>query len=64
MSNTPSQSGWKWRQSSVLPGFGLTLGYTITYLFLIILIPLGGLIWSTPISDLPSSSRSPPIAEP
>ncbi len=47
MSNTPSQSGWKWRQSSVLPGFGLTLGYTITYLFLIILIPLGGLIWST-----------------
>ncbi|WP_320199123.1 sulfate ABC transporter permease subunit CysT [Agrobacterium sp. rho-13.3] len=47
MSNTPSPSRWKWRQSSVLPGFGLTLGYTITYLFLIILIPLAGLVWST-----------------
>ncbi|MES5097366.1 sulfate ABC transporter permease subunit CysT [Agrobacterium sp. BA1120] len=47
MSKTPSPAKWKWRQSSVLPGFGLTLGYTITYLFLIILIPLAGLVWST-----------------
>lgn len=47
MSNTPLPAKWKWRQSSVLPGFGLTLGYTITYLFLIILIPLAGLVWST-----------------
>ncbi|NTE85655.1 sulfate ABC transporter permease subunit CysT [Agrobacterium rubi] len=47
MSNTPSPTKWTWRQSSVLPGFGLTLGYTITYLFLIILIPLAGLVWST-----------------
>lgn len=47
MSITPSPGRWKWRQSSVLPGFGLTLGYTITYLFLIILIPLAGLVWST-----------------
>jgi len=28
---------------SVLPGFGLTLGFTITYLSLIVLIPLSGL---------------------
>ena len=27
----------------VLPGFGLSLGYTLTYLSLIVLIPLGGL---------------------
>ncbi len=47
MSKTPSPAKSKWRQSSVLPGFGLTLGYTITYLFLIILIPLAGLVWST-----------------
>lgn len=47
MSNNTSGNRWKWRQSSVIPGFGLTLGYTVTYLFLIILIPLGGLIWST-----------------
>ncbi len=47
MSNNTSGNRWKWRQSSVIPGFGLTLGYTVTYLFLIILIPLGGLVWST-----------------
>lgn len=36
-----------WRQPSILPGFGLTLGYTITYLTLIILIPLAALIIRT-----------------
>lgn len=30
------------RQRSVLPGFGLTLGYTLLYLGLIVLIPLAG----------------------
>ena len=40
MSNNTSGNRWKWRQSSVIPGFGLTLGYTVTYLFLIILIPI------------------------
>ncbi|MBP2507351.1 sulfate transport system permease protein [Agrobacterium tumefaciens] len=47
MSNNISGNRWKWRQSSVIPGFGLTFGYTVAYLFLIILIPLGGLVWST-----------------
>jgi sulfate transport system permease protein len=32
------------KQNSVLPGFGLTLGYTLTYLGLIVLIPLGVLV--------------------
>jgi sulfate/thiosulfate transport system permease protein len=32
------------RRSSVLPGFGLTLGYTITYLSLIVLLPLAALV--------------------
>ncbi|WP_037072859.1 sulfate ABC transporter permease subunit CysT [Rhizobium sp. PDO1-076] len=36
-----------WRQPSILPGFGLTLGYTITYLTLIILIPLAALVVRT-----------------
>jgi sulfate transport system permease protein len=31
------------RRGSVLPGFGLTLGFTLTYLSLLVLIPLGGL---------------------
>lgn len=30
---------------SVLPGFGLTLGITIAYLSLLVLIPLAGLFW-------------------
>lgn len=32
-----------WRRRSVLPGFGLSLGYTVGYLSLIVLIPLAGL---------------------
>lgn len=32
------------RQHSVIPGFGLTLGYTISYLSLIVLIPLAALV--------------------
>jgi sulfate transport system permease protein len=30
-----------------LPGFGLSLGITVTYLSLIVLIPLSGLVWKT-----------------
>jgi sulfate/thiosulfate transport system permease protein len=33
------------RQRSVLPGFKLTLGYTLLYLSLIVLIPLGVAVW-------------------
>jgi sulfate/thiosulfate transport system permease protein len=32
------------RRSNVLPGFGLTLGYTLMYLGLIVLIPLGAML--------------------
>ena len=32
------------KQPSVLPGFGLTLGFSLTYLGLIILIPLAALV--------------------
>ena len=34
----------KLRQHSVIPGFGLTLGYTVSYLSLIVLIPLAALV--------------------
>jgi len=37
----------KFKQSSVLPGFGLTLGLAILYLCLIVLIPLSGLFLKT-----------------
>jgi len=35
---------WRFRKPSVLPGFSLAFGYTIAYLGLIVLIPLGVLI--------------------
>ena len=39
--------GWRIRKPSIIPGFGLTLGFTIAYLTLIILIPLAGVAWRT-----------------
>ena len=35
------------KQRSVIPGFGLTLGYSLLYLSLIVLIPLAGLLAKT-----------------
>jgi sulfate/thiosulfate transport system permease protein len=35
------------KRPSVLPGFGLTLGFTLLYLSLLVLIPLGGLVLQT-----------------
>jgi sulfate transport system permease protein len=40
----PIKSGWTFVRRSVIPGFGLTLGYTLVYLSLIVLIPLAALI--------------------
>ena len=37
----------QWRQPSVIPGFGITLGVTLTWLGLIVLIPLAGLFIKT-----------------
>lgn len=36
-----------WKRHSVLPGFGLTLGYTLFYLSIIVLIPLSALFLRT-----------------
>jgi sulfate/thiosulfate transport system permease protein len=41
------QAGWQWRRPSVLPGFGLTLGFTLLYLSLIVLIPLSAVFFKT-----------------
>lgn len=38
-------AGWRFKTPSVVPGFGLTLGFSLAYLTLIILIPLSGLVW-------------------
>jgi len=34
-----------WRQPSVLPGFGLTMGFTLFYLGLLVLLPLAALVF-------------------
>jgi len=40
-----AHAGWQFKRPSVIPGFGLTLGFTIVYLTLIVLIPLAGVAW-------------------
>ncbi len=37
-------AAWSLRRPSVIPGFGLTLGLTLAYLGLIVLLPLAGLV--------------------
>jgi sulfate transport system permease protein len=44
MTAAVADRGWRFRRPSVLPGFGLTLGFTLVYLSLIVLIPLAGII--------------------
>ncbi len=43
--SSPALRRWRFRKPSVIPGFGLTLGFSLAYLTLIILIPLAGLAW-------------------
>jgi len=40
---TTAAKSFRWREPSILPGFGLALGITLTALSLIVLIPLAGL---------------------
>ena len=44
---TASSAKWRLKQPSIIPGFGLTLGFSLAYLSLIILIPVAGLLWRT-----------------
>lgn len=37
----------RFREPSIIPGFALTFGFTIFYLFLIVIIPILGLFWRT-----------------
>jgi sulfate transport system permease protein len=60
----PARAGWSFVKPSVIPGFGLTFGYTLTYLSLIVLIPIVGLFLkagTTPwdkIVQIATSSRT------
>lgn len=44
MSKAFALAGSDWKKPSVLPGFGLALGFSLVYLTLIVLIPLAGLV--------------------
>lgn len=35
---------WTWKRPNVIPGFGMTFGFAMAYLSLIVLIPLGALL--------------------
>jgi len=53
-----------WRQSSVLPGFGLTLGFTLLWLSLIFLLPLSALIlrpWELGLSGVWAAVTEPRV---
>jgi len=39
-----ASTAWTFRQPSVLPGFGLTFGFAVLYLSLVVLIPLAALL--------------------
>ena len=43
----PRPRGWRFREPSVLPGFGLTFGYSVVYLSLLVLLPLSALVFKT-----------------
>lgn len=45
MTATATLGRWRLRKPSVIPGFGMALGFTLSYLAAIVLIPLAGLAW-------------------
>ena len=49
-------------KQSVIPGFGVTLGFTLAYLGLIVLIPLSAVIWKT--TDLTLAQFWTTVTEP
>ena len=49
---------FQFAKPSVIPGFGLTLGYSVTYLTLIVLIPLAGLVIKLGVAAARPSSGS------
>lgn len=59
-----STTSWTFKKPSVLPGFGLTLGFTIFYLSAIILIPLAALLlkpWELGVDGVVSAVTAPRV---
>ena len=56
---------WRFRKPSVIPGFGLTLGFSLLYLSLIVLIPLAALLirpWELGLSGIWHAISAPRVA--
>ena len=57
---------FRFRQHSVLPGFGLTLGFTVFYLSLLLLLPVAALLFYTlqmPWADFWATVSHPQVVE-
>lgn len=53
-----------WKQRTVLPGFGLSLGFTLTYLSIIVLLPLAALVirpWELGVSGFIDAVTQPRV---
>ncbi len=60
--NHPARAGWSFVKPSVVPGFGITFGYTLLYLSLIVLIPIIGLFLKAaqvPFEDIVRIATAP-----
>lgn len=60
-----SATAWRFRSPSVIPGFGITFGFTVFYLSAIILIPLAALLlrpWELGVSGVWAAVSEPRVA--
>jgi len=58
----PARAGWRFVKPNVIPGYGLTFGYALVYLSLIVLIPIIGLFLKAaqvPLEDIVRIATSP-----
>jgi sulfate/thiosulfate transport system permease protein len=58
----PARAGWSFVKPNVIPGFGITFGYTLLYLSIIVLIPIIGLFLKAaqvPFEDIVKIATSP-----
>jgi sulfate transport system permease protein len=61
---TAAANSWRFKKPSVLPGFGLTLGFAIFYLSVIVLIPLGALLlrpWELGVDGVITAVTAPRV---
>ncbi len=61
---TAAANSWRFKKPSVLPGFGLTLGFALFYLSVIVLIPLAALLlrpWELGVDGVIAAVTAPRV---